>query len=193
MSYYELYEAVKAERGEGFDAYLEAFKQELLATTDLDERYFGQRVIEEVHNMWSDKDPVVNVYFSPPYYPHNYVTGKNEKEAKLLDAVKQASKKMRDKYNIVNRKFYPYISDLSFCSAPSDARIQALKNNMPAYGSRYVLPIEDMQQLNLPVVNIGPFGKDAHQFTERIEKDYSFRVAPGLVYETILRMLDSDK
>lgn len=193
MSYNELYEAVKAERGEDFDDYLENFKQELLATTDLDERYFGQRVIEEVHNMWSDKDPVVIVYFSPPYYPHNYVTGKNEKEAKLLDAVKQASKKMRDKYNIVNRKFYPYISDLSFCSAPSDARIQALKNNMPAYGSRYVLPIEDMQQLNLPVVNIGPFGKDAHQFTERIEKDYSFRVAPGLVYETILRMLDSDK
>ena len=43
---------------------------------------------------------------------------------------------------------------------------------MPAFGSKYDLPIKDMQKLNLPVVNIGPFGKDAHQYTERLEKKY---------------------
>ena len=39
------------------------------------------------------------------------------------------------------------------------------------------------------MVNIGPFGKDAHKFTERLEKDYSFKVAPTLVYETIMKLL----
>ena len=67
--------------------------------------------------------------------------------------------------------------------------VSSLKNNMPGFGSKYKLPIEDMQKLNLPVVNIGPFGKDAHRFTERLEKDYSFNVAPKLVYETIVKLL----
>ncbi len=44
---------------------------------------------------------------------------------------------------------------------------------MPGFGTKYSLPLEEMQKLNLPVVNIGPFGKDAHKFTERLEKDYS--------------------
>lgn len=189
ISYQELYEMVKAERGQDVDERLEAIKAELLRDESLDERYFSQKLVEEVHSMWSDKDPVVVVYFSPPYYPHNYVTGKNEKETHLLNAVELASKKQRLKYPIVNRKFYPYISDLSYASAPSDRRIEALENNMPAFGSRYKLPIQDMQLLNLPVVNIGPYGKDAHQFTERIEKHYSFKVAPILVYDTLMNLL----
>ncbi len=190
ISYQELYEMVKAEQGEAVDGRIEALKQELLLDQTLDERYFSQKIVEEIHSMWTDKDPVVVVYFSPPYYPHNYVTGKNEKELRLLEAVEVASKKQRAKYPIVNRKFYPYISDLSFASAPSDRRITALENNMPAFGSRYNIPISDMQKLDLPVVNIGPYGKDAHQFTERIEKHYSFKVAPTLVYDTVLKLLE---
>jgi arginine utilization protein RocB len=46
-----------------------------------------------------------------------------------------------------------------------------------------------MQKLALPVVNIGPYGKDAHQFTERIKRDYSFNIAPALVYNTIIHLL----
>ena len=67
--------------------------------------------------------------------------------------------------------------------------MDSLKQNMPGFGAKYSLPLEEMQRLNLPVVNIGPFGKDAHKFTERLEKDYSFKVAPTLVYETIMKLL----
>ena len=49
--------------------------------------------------------------------------------------------------------------------------------------------IEEMRQLDLPVVNIGPFGKGAHQFTERVEIDYSYYVVPQLVYRTIENLL----
>ncbi|MFS8541883.1 MAG: peptidase M20, partial [Tissierellales bacterium] len=89
------------------------------------------------------------------------------------------------------KKFYPYISDLSYAAAPREKNaIESLKNNMPGFGVKYNLPIEDMQRLNLPVVNIGPFGKDAHKFTERLEEDYSFNVAPKLVYNTIMGLLN---
>ena len=60
---------------------------------------------------------------------------------------------------------------------------------LPPTNSVFDIPLEEMQKLNLPVVNIGPFGKDAHKFTERIEIDYSYNVAPGLVRDTILGLL----
>ena len=140
--------------------------------------------------MWSDKDPVVILYFSPPYYPHIYVEGKEEKEKNLLEAVDEAIKATENRFDIVRKKFYPYISDLSYVAAPKEESvIEALMDNMPGYGIKYNLPLKEMQELNLPVVNIGPFGKDAHKFTERVEKDYSFNIAPKIVYNTIKNLL----
>ncbi len=189
MTFQELYEEVKDERGDELDRTIAKVKAKLLKDRSIDERLFGQKIVEEVHGMWSCKDPVVILYYSPPYYPHNYVRGGTKKEAKLLDAIEHVTRKHEGRYRIISRKFYPYISDLSFVSAPSDGRILALQNNMPAYGSRYILPIREMQKLALPVVNIGPYGKDSHQFTERIDMEYSFKVTPTLVYDTIIQLM----
>ena len=148
------------------------------------------KIVEAIHNIWSDKNPVVIAYFSPPYYPHIYVKGDTEIEKNLLNAVNKAIESTDTKYNILMKKFYPYISDLSYGAAPREKNaIDSLKDNMPGFGSKYRLPLEEMQELNLPVVNIGPFGKDAHKFTERLEIDYSFSVVPKLVYKTIEELL----
>lgn len=190
MTYDELYRKVKEEKGEAVDNLIKKLSDEMIDDPKIDERAFGLRIVQEVHKMWSDKDPVVIAYFSAPYYPHIYVEGKREKEEKLLNAVKDAANALDTKYDIVVKKFYPYISDLSYASAPKEDKvIDALKDNMPGYGTKYDLPLKEMQQLDLPVVNIGPFGKDAHKFTERLEKEYSFSVAPQIVYNTILNLL----
>jgi arginine utilization protein RocB len=194
ISYQAMYDAVRGERGPALETQINALKVKMLEDPAIDERLFGQRIVEAVHSLWSYKDPVIIVYFSPPYYPHNYVKGNWAKDVKLLAAVDHAIRiqESQGQSKLVSRKFYPYISDLSFVSAPKNERIVALQNNMPAYGTRYTLPIEDMQKLSLPVVNIGPYGKDAHQFTERIERDYSFDVAPNLVYDTLMNLLGED-
>lgn len=190
MSYDELYKKVKEERGEEVDKLIEDLNKELIDDPNVDDREFALKIVEGVHNMWSDKDPVVVVFFSPPYYPHIYVEGKSKLEEKLLNTVKETVENTDSKYDIKVKKFYPYISDLSYAAAPREEEaIESLKNNMPGFGVKYKLPIEDLQELNLPVLNIGPFGKDAHKFTERLEKDYSFNVAPKIVYNTIINLL----
>lgn len=190
ISYNELYEKVKAEKGDELDKMIDKLSKELLADETIDEREYALKMVEAIHNMWSDRDPVVVVFFSPPYYPHIYVKGETDLEKNLLDKVESVVSNTESKYDIKMKKFYPYISDLSFVAAPrEDNAVDSLKNNMPGFGVKYKLPIEDMQALNLPVVNIGPFGKDAHKFTERLEEDYSFNVAPKLVYETIDKLL----
>lgn len=189
VTYEELLEKVQKENPKAMEL-MAAYNEELMKNEDLDQRTFALRMVEKLHSIWSDRDPVVVVYFSPPYYPHIYVEGKEGKEKDLIDAVADAVNTTKTDYKLVYKKFFPYISDLSYGAAPKDPKIiAALKNNMPGFGSKYNLPLEDMQKLDLPVLDIGSFGKDAHKFTERIEKHYSFNVAPELVYKTIMNLL----
>lgn len=191
MSYDELYSKVKAEVGDKLDGMVEEYAAKLHADASIDARDSVMMVVDFVHELWSDKDPVLIVYITPPYYPHIYVEGTNEKDKRLLDSVAKAIETTESDYNLVYKKFLPCISDLSYAAAPKEPEaIEAIKNNVPGYGIIYDLPFEDMQKLSLPVVDIGAFGKDAHKFTERIEKNYTFKVTPELVYKTIINLLE---
>ena len=190
ITYDELYAKVKEEMGSELDEKIKAYEEELLADESIDEREHSLKMVEFVHNLWSYRDPVIVVYFTPPYYPHIYVEGKTEDEKRLLKAVKDAVDTTETNYNLVYKKFFPAIADISYAAAPKDPKIiSALKNNMPGFGSKYDLPLEAMQDLDLPVLDIGSFGKDAHQFTERVHIDYSTRVAPVLLYKTIINLI----
>lgn len=191
ITYEELYNKVKVEMGAELDKQLVAFTEETLKDTSIDTRDFALKQVELVHKLWSDREPVVVVYFSPPYYPHIHVEGKTDIEKNIIKAVKDAVNTTETDYKLVYKKFFPYIADLSYAAAPTDPKIiAALKDNTPGFGVKYHLPLEEMADLNLPVLDIGPFGKDAHQFTERLEKEYSFEIAPELVYKTIVNLLN---
>ncbi len=193
ITYTELLEKVKAENPDT-EKILKAYNDEMMKDKSIDTRVFAQRMVEKLHSLWKDQDPVVVVYFSPPYYPHIYIDGSNPKDKALIDAVDYAVKTTKTDYKLVYKKFFPYISDLSYGAAPKDpAIIAALKNNMPGFGTRYTMPLEDMQKLSLPVLDIGSFGHDAHKFTERLEKNYSFKIVPELVYKTIMNLLGQSK
>lgn len=189
LAYDELYSKVNQEVN-NLEEKVNEYIQTLLKDETIDQVDRSLKIVNFVHDLWSDRNPVVIVYFTPPYYPHIYVEGKTDKEKKLLDAVSNAVDTTKTEYKLVYKKFFPYISDLSYGAAPKDIMIvKALKENLPGFGTSYSIPIENMQQLDLPVLNIGAYGKDAHKFTERLEEKYSFEVVPELVYKTIINLL----
>lgn len=157
-----------------------------------DEREISLHLVRKLHTLWGEKDPMMILYFSPPYYPHMAVTGKTPEEVRLLKILDDLAVE-RDVHPIKARKFYPYISDLSYFSLPEEESVESLKRNMPGFGTAYILPLEEIRELDLPVTNIGPYGFDAHQYTERIEVDYSFYTLPDLVLKTVLGMLRSEQ
>lgn len=163
----------------------------LMANGVTDEREISLNLVKTLHTLWGEKDPMILIYFSPPYYPHMAVTGKTPEEKKLLKVLESLAVE-RPVHPIVARKFYPYISDLSYFSLPEEASVESLKRNMPGFGTSYILPLDEIRELDLPVTNIGPYGFDAHQFTERIEMDYSFYTLPDLVLQTVLSMVKKD-
>ncbi len=73
------------------------------------------------------------------------------------------------------------IMDLSyfgFQGNPDD--LDALGENMPLWGREYRFPLEDLKQLDVPVANFGPVGKDDHKNGERIHLPYFLSTLPRL-------------
>ncbi len=168
---------------------VEEYADSIKDDKNLDPRDKSMKIVEFLQSQWSDQNPVIIVYFTPPYYPHIIMNEKTPKGKRLFDAVKDAVNDTETGYKVVYKKFFPYISDLSYGAAPEDdSAIRNFEENTPGYGYVYSLPLKDMQELNLEVLDIGPFGKDAHKFTERIETEYSFKVAPELTFRTIMNL-----
>ena len=192
MSFEQLFAAVKEEVGDKLDDMVKAYAEEVSKDDRYDVRDKAMKIVEYVHSLWSDKNPVLIVYLTPPYYPHIYVEGTRPEEKVLIDAVNHAVTTTKSDYKLVQKKFLPCISDLSYAAAPKEAEaIAALKQNMPGFGTIYDLPIEEMQELDLPVADIGSYGKDAHQFTERVETVYTYEVLPEILYKTMMYMLEN--
>ncbi|MCB0037882.1 MAG: hypothetical protein KDE51_27805, partial [Anaerolineales bacterium] len=133
--------------------------------------------------------PTIIVFFAPPYYPHVHPA-----ETPITEAFKSL---LRDKRaagiepGVHLQGFYPYISDLSFVRLDDDIQEQvgALSSNMPVFNRGYTLDFEAMRDLNLPVMNFGPWGKDAHGLYERVHMPYSFEIVPQLIFEAVTRVL----
>lgn len=190
VSYEELFNMVKKEVPD-LDEKVKAYAEEVSKDPKYDVRDQAMKVVEYVHSLWSDKNPVLIVYLTPPYYPHIYVEGKRPEEAAMIEAVKDAVATTPCDYKLVQRLFLPCISDLSYAAAPKEeGAMDALKSNMPGFGIVYDLPIEDMQALDLPVADIGSYGKDAHKFTERVEMGYTYEILPQILYKTMIGMLE---
>lgn len=154
---------------------------------DNDSRALSFAMVRALERKEKARIPRIVCFFCPPFYPHNHNlktdTAIHQAILRAIEALSDTSEK------IVMKKFYPYISDLSFVSVPADERYESgLIREMPAYGQQfdsecrpYKLPFEAMRYLNLPVYDIGVYGKDAHQWSERVYKPYSFKTLPKLL------------
>lgn len=195
MTYRELKEAVLKEVPD-LDAKIDEKIAELRADTTIDVREKSYRLVDFVHGLWSDRNPVIIVYFTPPYYPHIAVKDDDPRDRVLIDAVRAAIETVKADpefdYPLIEKRFLPCISDLSYASAPTDPEVlEDYEKNTPGYGEEgiYYLPLDLMQQLDLPVTDIGTVGKDAHKFTERIDPRFTFEYTPELIYQTIMNIL----
>ena len=80
--------------------------------------------------------------------------------------------------------------DMSFVAMSDDnASINAVTRNNPAWGSKHFINFQDIRDINVPVINIGPYGIDAHKRLERVELTFSLDIVPRLTYEVIKYVL----
>jgi arginine utilization protein RocB len=193
FTYEEMEQLLIGENGDKFINHMNEFKQNLLKSTELDTRMFAARVVEEAWKWMKDKSPAIILFYSSLYSPRIEMTGKTDDELNLINALDKAVAEIQPEYKhpIVTRNFFPYISDMSFMALSDDEDgINAVSKNNPGWGTKHYVEYQDIRDINVPVINIGPYGLDAHKKLERMEITYSLEIVPNLTNLVILNLLN---
>ena len=145
-----------------------------------DDRDFSTKLVGELVGLCKEYSPMIVLFYSPPYYPA--VSSKeNELIQKTVDRVVTHAKKVYQ-IDLKQQHYFPGLCDLSFVQLHDNRQsITRLTTNMPLYGNHFSLPLKEMKSLNIPVLNIGPVGRDPHKWTERLHIPYAFETYPELL------------
>lgn len=186
-SYEELYQKVKAVYSGDLDALLLKLTREALAA-GTDKREIPLHLTETLIKLSDTKDPTIVLFFSAPYCPHNTLKSELSSEKKLYDELEEILRSFDPdgKHHYKMLQFFPSLSDSSYLKIDdSDESLDLLIHNFPQFEELYPVPVKKIKSLNIPAINYGVYGKDAHKWSERVNKTYSFEVLPALILETV--------
>ncbi|HHX28942.1 MAG TPA: M20/M25/M40 family metallo-hydrolase [Firmicutes bacterium] len=192
LTYEEVFQKVKqdmARSGASLEGHIKEYLKGLPRETD--DRLKSIGVVGQVLKFYADKDPVIIVGFLPPYYPHRSNLRKAPRELALMDAVQGLISEAASTYGetLAVREHFAAISDLSYLGFQGDKDdLMPLAGNTPGWGEVYDLPLDSLLKLDVPVVNIGASGRDAHKYTERLDLEYYLGPYPDL-FRSLLRRI----
>lgn len=194
FTYEEFYQLCKQKYGLEFEQKMLQFSMNLLNEESLDIRDYSRRMVEELWKWGGDAEPAIILFYSSPYIPRVVLDEMDQRDQRLIAAVKSGVEEIQSwcEQPIQVRKFFPYISDMSFVAISDDEKEwQAFEKNMPAWGIKHQIDLEAIRKLDVPVINIGPYGKDAHKQWERVEVPYSMEIVPNLTVAVIRQLFQS--
>ncbi|WP_188453725.1 M20/M25/M40 family metallo-hydrolase [Virgibacillus oceani] len=162
----------------------------LVSQRDKGDRDFSTLLVQELAAMCKDLSPMIVLFYSPPFYPA--VSSYNDPYIKGV--MESITEKTSRSYNIdlTVAEFFTGLSDLSYVGpVSSQSTLGQLTANMPLQNNGFVFPEDIMEKLTMPILNIGPKGKDPHQWTERLELTYSFEYLPEILTSAIHQLLET--
>lgn len=146
------------------------------------------KIIEMTLGHVSNLSPMVVIALSPPYYPsiHNDefddLPGRVANLTEYLAGI--AQEKWQESYK--KKNYIMGLTDLSYAALQNSENIVPfIGPNMPLWQKTYDVPFAEMEALSVPVINIGPWGKDLHKFTERVFKPDLVERTPVLLESAI--------
>ncbi|WP_075983280.1 M20/M25/M40 family metallo-hydrolase [Bacillus massilinigeriensis] len=166
---------------------IQKLKTEINKREEWDDREKSLQMTDALMIQCQELAPAIVLFYSPPYYP-SVNSSDSELIIKCLDFVKAQGLK---KFNLPIEQIHYFngICDLSYVNyQDNEEGWMTFVSNTPIWGESYSIPFDDMAKLQAPVLNIGPFGKDAHKRTERLHMKNAFEEVPALV-EDLMRML----
>jgi arginine utilization protein RocB len=139
---------------------------------------------------WRDKKgPAVIIGFLPPFMPHRSSYGRTEVELRFNRAVEATVSYAENVFGrlLMECPAFGGLCDLSYIGCEIDeGERQTLKENTPGWGVIYDLPFDLMEKLNMPIINLGPLGRGAHTWLERLEWDYALGELPQLLRQFLI-------
>jgi len=165
------------------------FIQDIFLENDgKDERDKALKVVTKLVKLCALKPPFVIYGFLPPWYPHKVNTRTGKGDNVILNAVEKLLKHADQEYStrVKIRSFFEGVCDLSYCGYRGTAAdISSMGNNTPGWGVMYKFPSEELTEIDIPIINFGPVGKDLHKNTERVHLPFLINTYPQLLSHLI--------
>ncbi|MFJ7888133.1 M20/M25/M40 family metallo-hydrolase [Lysinibacillus xylanilyticus] len=161
-------------------------KNQVLENSAWDDREKSIRIVDQLMIRCQELAPATVLLYAPPYYP-----AINSSNHPLIIQSIELMKKTAKTFDIDVEQIHYFngICDLSYVNYSDDSNEwTAFEHNTPVWGDTYSIPFEAMSALQGPVLNVGPFGKDAHQKTERLHVDSAFKEMPVMI-DTLIKSL----
>lgn len=197
MTYSDLLREAETIHGEEFTA---SYREMLKTVSDdikngrLDLMESSFILTEHVFHFISDLSPRVVIGFVPPYYPNVsnlLIEHLTEQQKSLSTEISDYSVKLFG-HGYEREYYYTGISDLSYLALKDSTGVkEELEKDMPLYGSSYSIPLDTIEMLSMPSMNIGPWGKDFHKLTERVYKPDLYVRTPTLLERAIQMILNN--
>lgn len=184
IRYEELYRACREAHGAAFEREIAAFIRD---HQDLDVRELCVRTLARVHDFYPDRQPVVVLFFCPPFYPHTGLADADGLVRRACTQLIEYGAQMGETLRI--DECFMGLTDMSYLSLRMNVDTDALAACYPVWGETYSLPLEKMRALDIPFVNFGPLGRDPHRASERVDIAYSFGKAPQLALQLTRLMM----
>ncbi|HCD72196.1 MAG TPA: peptidase M20, partial [Thermovirga lienii] len=122
------------------------------------------------------------------WYPHRENTRESAPDLLVAKVAQKVMDEAREKFGteMEIKEFFGGICDLSYMGYKGSAFDPfCIAANMPGWGSIYRVAVKDLMKLDIPVLNIGPSGKDPHKPTERLYLPFSLEVFPALLEKAV--------
>lgn len=191
LEYKDIYIMAKKVYEGDLDTYIDALAKKSIESGD-DARITSLHIVENLVSLAGIKNPTAVIFFATPHCPHNTLKMNVPEEKKLTIEIDEILQEFGRKYGEEMKLmyFFPSLTDSSYLKIDDDVQsITDLQDNFPKQDLLYPVPYEKIRKLNIPGINYGTFGRDAHKWTERVKISYSFEKLPQLILMTLNKYL----
>ncbi len=183
--------ARSASRDPGFVQRFATAAVELMARPDLDLPSRCRVLTELTWDASGLEGPAVVLGFASMPYPAVNMPDtprSHAMEAKVRRVAAQAS--ARHGVSIMPVRHLEVIVDMSFLGQVDADDLRRTAENTPIWGSSIRWDLDRPATPGIPMLNVGPWGRDYHHWLERVHQPYAFGVLPELVRDLAAAALE---
>jgi arginine utilization protein RocB len=175
LEFGELAASCREQRGHDFAAFSKTLYEDIRRRIQANELNYPQATIHVMRSFLEFSGitcPTAVLGFAPPFYPAMCSTGISGKEGRIDEYFEALQNYSQAEYGIGLQKeqYTVALSDCSYAAIDKVFDYRSFADNTPLWGDLYRIDFELIEKINVPCMILGPYSKDYHRMTERVEK-----------------------
>ncbi|AYF94940.1 M20/M25/M40 family metallo-hydrolase [Streptococcus koreensis] len=188
ISYQELLD--RCQKKEGFLSFQEQCEQRAYQDflSGVSYQTIAIQQIQSFLEFLSEKNPLVVIGFAPPYYPSMNCRSLPNTSLKIDNLIDDYRYYLASRgLSLKVEEYFMGICDTSYCALERELEsYQVVLDSLAIPSQVYELDLANIAQIQVPAVNLGPWGKELHQRGERVFREDLLDTIPcylfGLLY-----------